>query len=117
MKLNCKPGDLAFVMPRRNGEPCEATGKLVEVMRSAPSCNFQAPDGVWFLADSSRSVPCWLVKCGRPAEHVDLSGGPARSSFFDVMPDSRLRPITDPGDDAVDETLLWLPVPECEAAA
>lgn len=30
--------------------------------------------------------------------------------------DSDLRPIRDPGDDAVDETLLWLPLPTKEHA-
>ncbi len=56
-------------------------------------------------------------------ELLDFSFGPAWT-FKGGVPDAErrmvmdycLRPIRDPGGDAVDETLTWLPVPELERA-
>lgn len=57
----------------------------------------------------------FIVRCveptvsnkGRPGWIVE----PQLGSWRGVQ-DSAMRPIRDPGEDAKDETLLWLPVPE-----
>ena len=118
MKLNCKPGDLAIVLSRRNGAACIATGKFVEVVRStAPSCLSQTPDGLWFKPHpESDSGAIWLIKYQHAELYFSKTGKP-RTSLYDFIPDSRLRPIRDPGPDAVDETLIWLPALKNEGVA
>jgi hypothetical protein len=101
--MNCKPGDLAVVVndldnPRNNGA-------LVKVVCRADRAEYDAPidwdceavstiimerDGVVFRADS----------------------GEGEFGYQDL----ELRPIRDPGEDAKDETLNWLPVPHKEIA-
>lgn len=41
--------------------------------------------------------------------------GPRPAGTMIWMDDYDLRPIIDPGDDATDETLTWLPVPSRES--
>lgn len=93
--MNCKPGDLAVV---RAG--CGFyTDKLVEVMR---------PYGI--VAQQPREGHCWWCKpIGFTPPDCDLTIG----GLF-LFPDQRLKPIRDPGDDAQDESLSWLPVPTTE---
>jgi hypothetical protein len=92
--MNCKPGDLAVVV-RTATEVAELRGKIMK--RHAP------------ISDGTG----W--EWGRPA--WEFEGAPliTRTGFqVDVTDDSCLRPIRDPGDDARDETLDWLPVPKRE---
>jgi hypothetical protein len=105
--MNCKPGDLAVIV--RGRVDTSNVGKFVTVRRAlghfAAGETFRGPDGgmksaptddfYWWIEGPSlrcmeRSVDAW---------HVE---------------DSRLRPIRDPGEDARDETLNWLPVPSQE---
>lgn len=83
MKLNCKPGDLAIIVVPKGISGSEHAGKIVRVttLRLADSWNYEP------------SLP-------------RLDGG-----FYLGIVDEYLRPIRDPGDDAVDETLLLKPVP------
>jgi hypothetical protein len=85
--MNCKPGDLAAIVREMlPGTPCGLIGRHVTLtsldLNDAyePSWNY---DG-----------PTLLTPYGFPAE---------------VIPDRCLRPIRDPGDDAVDESRAWLP--------
>ena len=86
--MNCKPGDLAVIV--RSGQ-LSNIGKLVKVLRGYEG----RPNSWWVCCDS------------------ELQG------FYSAWPagaevgqyDHHLRPIRDPGDDARDETLEWLPVP------
>ena len=62
-----------------------------------------------------------LVPKGRPAygylsNAEDVWHVSAGSRHW-LHSDARLRPIRDPGDDAKDETLSWLPVPSTEKEA
>lgn len=93
--MNCKPGDLALVVKSKVGNE----GKIVRCIRLATPV--EADRVEWW------SGPLW---------HTDvplLSLRPATNVRREVCfaPDSALRPIRDPGEDATDETLLWLPVP------
>lgn len=85
--MNCKPGDLALVVRSILGNE----GKVVRCIRWSEKW-----PGVWVI--------------DRP---IGLLDGCAVS----YAPDWMLRPIRDPGDDAQDETLSWLPVPSTEKEA
>lgn len=91
--MNCKPGDLAVVV---GGRFPQNVGKLVRVIEPQPG----------------RSG-AWLVEClaSMASTYGVLSAGAIATCF-----DAQLRPIRDPGDDAVDETLQWLPAPSKEVA-
>lgn len=88
--MNCKPGDLAVVV--------------------------YDPDG--------RYEGCFLKVLGDSGLRYDGSVyweleplSPAlQAARLDNVCDDYLRPIRDPGDDARDETLEWLPVPTKETA-
>lgn len=91
--MNCVLGDIAHI--KAAGIPGEGpfVGRLVE-------CVEWAFDDDWF-------GPIWLVKpLGWLPPAVDLN----EQGHF-AFPDSLLRPIRDPGPDAVDESLSWKPVP------
>lgn len=84
--MNCKPGDLAMYI----GLNDECRGAIVKVLRptDAPATGKgTAPvPGVWWAIEPSINGNVWCA-------------------------DASLRPIRDPGDDARDQTLDWLPVP------
>lgn len=88
MKLNCKPGDLAIIVIRAGIPGSEHAGKIVQVT-------------------NLRNIDTWTYE----PLLANPSGG-----FYEGIVDDFLRPMRDPGDDAVDETLSWLPVPELERA-
>lgn len=94
--MKCQPGDLAIVvndcsMPINNG-------RLVRVVRKADPREYFNPNVDW---DCAAVSPIWVIR-GHLAE-------PGNEGFG--YRDSELMPIRDPGDDAQDETLGWLPVP------
>jgi hypothetical protein len=91
MKLNCKVGDLAVVVRSVAGNE----GKIVRCLQFIPSHTFVSRDGVIYDADAWETTPVLMGFDGRPTRAKD----------------SNLRPIRDPGDDARDESLSWLPVP------
>lgn len=88
--MNCKPGDLAVIVrpeyPNGDKPDTWALGRIVVCA------------SLYHWA----SVPCWRLVEALIDRHGDELEG---------IPDADLRPIRDPGDDATDETLLWLPVP------
>jgi hypothetical protein len=87
--MNCKQGDLAIVVSFATHP--EHNGKIVRCVRYKPY----------------QSIDAWVID------------PPLESRFphsSDWAADRALRPIRDPGDDARDETLDWLPVPTKELA-
>ena len=82
--LNCRPGDLAVVV---SVPPYAMTRALGSVVRC-----LELVDG------GLGGLPMW---------HVDP---PAANHYWGIG-DRWLRPIRDPGEDARDETLDWLPLP------
>lgn len=98
---NCRPGDLARIVGPR------LYGHLVEVLYATPAHRFALPDGHWHAGRSRQGL--WVVRLlGKPIE-VRLDGGDTRLAQYASMPDSALRPIRDPGEDAKDEMLRPLP--------
>lgn len=89
MKLNCKQGDVAWIV--RASNPANL-GKVVKCVTLLPAHLWNAPGGREYVA------PGWVVD--RPI--TTWSG-----QISNHVPDHQLRPIRDPGDDAVDETLSW----------
>lgn len=88
--MNCKPGDLAVIV-RCERSYCKAhLGKIVRCIQ-LESCDegsmHWATDPKLYATDDGLEI---------------------------VWADEVLRPIRDPGDDATDETLTWLPVPSRE---
>lgn len=118
MELRCRPGDLAVVSGF-----CETAGlrdRYVVVDRFAvygDRC-----DGIAFKP-ACRRTPTWIC---RPASggmlpwSIDVAGGGRAVGPVNVserpIADAVLRPVRDPGNDAQDETLSWLPVPHRETA-
>lgn len=107
--MNCKPDDLAVVIRTRNPNLVD---RLVTVLYAAPvGVRFRLPD-----RQMHQEVPqgFWVCEFCSPVEaKIGLNGGEieARMTRFAPIPDRNLRPIRDPGPDAVDETLLRLPAP------
>jgi hypothetical protein len=85
----CKPGELAVIVRCQAEDSKHHIGKIVRCVRLE-----QTAQGVlgW------RTDPLLTTKAG------------ARIGWDDSV----LRPIRDPGDDAKDETLSWLPTPTQE---
>lgn len=97
--MNCKPGDLAIVVRSYAGNE----GKIVRCVRLLSEAQLWEGPGIDSLISPDWEVDLPLRNCG----------GGMQSS----IPDCLLRPIRDPGDDAVDETLLRLPSPRQEVTA
>lgn len=109
MTLRCKPGDLAVVVGYHPSFP-HITGRLVDVIELTPvGVDFRLPDGKVHL-------PCgagtWVIRFHSPVNLNALRG--RSNAFYACSNDRALRPIRDPGEDAEDETLHWLPVPTTE---
>lgn len=107
--MNCKPGDLARIIAN-SPIVLGLTRDALVTVHAWPPVNRKgfcpAPDGteVRYAADS------WLVEFMSPVIMRRLSGDYLPTKWV-ACRDSMLRPIRDPGDDAQDETLEWLPVP------
>ena len=102
--LNCRPGDLAIVLPPRTANHCNATGRLVTVVRRT-NPPIDREDGQGFQCD----VCEWVIRFQRPIA-ISTGIGHVESTAW-CMHDHRLQPLRDPGEDARDESLSWLPVP------
>lgn len=103
--MNCKPGDLAWIVGL-HPSLAEAEGRIVQLVDAPPVMYDGEP--TWQLA---KRVDITLVGNGRRGDQRFYIG---ESVWFDQLQDKYLRPIRDPGDDAQDETLSWLPVPSTE---
>jgi hypothetical protein len=96
--MNCKPGDLAVIV--RCDEFPENIGRFLTVTEAG-----EIQDGEWVWACISNS----------PLYGQLRHWGCVFTYSAEVWaPDSWLRPIRDPGDDARDETLSWKAVPKPE---
>lgn len=104
--MNCKPGDLAYVTS--GAKTPGLAGRFVIVGEPNPLGRVIV-DGVIF-------------DCPRPGFTCTAADGGTLPTLWDGDVKRRpiaaaiLRPIRDPGDDAQDETLQWLPVPSKEGA-
>lgn len=89
--MNCKPGDAAMVVRVHDPKNSWMLGQVVVCKQLV----------------TEKGVAMWLLE-----EAIEE---PAPSPWaWDCVADACLRPIRDPGDDAQDETLSWLPVPSRE---
>jgi hypothetical protein len=103
--VNCQKGDLAYIFRSEAGN----YGKTVTCIRLAEPEDFARDYEI-----APRAV-CWIVDRdllsvveGRLIDgSIERIERPTR-----ICPDAILRPIRDPGDDAVDETLLMFRIPE-----
>lgn len=88
--MNCKQGDTAYVYRVTHSDYLWMIGQVVKCTRLE-------------------------VMDGRAGWHLE-QGITHNTTVFEWMwvADDCLRPIRDPGDDAQDETLEWLPVPSKE---
>tara|TARA_B100001250_G_scaffold410687_1_gene437636 strand:- start:766 stop:1104 length:339 start_codon:yes stop_codon:yes gene_type:complete len=108
--MNCKPGDIARIV-----HP-SMYGTLVDILHAAPVGNYRLPDGQTGFGDEPG---CWVFKfLGQPKDVPMYNGFKdfigTRKAQYAACHDRWLRPIRDPGDDAVDETIVRLgkPVPD-----
>lgn len=106
--MNCKPNDLAMVCGLV--DDVHINGALVTVLHLAPNVVFRLPDGARHCGGG---VGRWVVDFGRGVMSWTVNGS-QRLARYGVVADRNLRPIRDPGEDAVDETLLRLPAPKRE---
>lgn len=81
--MRCKPGDIARIIDAPRTREIGMVDRLVKVTHRVYSVY-------------------WAI------EHPIPMGNDEFAAYFH---DSLLRPIRDPGDDAQDETLTWLPTP------
>lgn len=108
--MNCKPGDLAVIVRFNPAHP-HLTGRIVEVIEAAPAgVRFRLPDG---RLHNPCSPQGWIVLFQNPVDMTAMRG--RADGLYAVCPDFALRPLRDPGEDAVDETLLILPAPRAPA--
>lgn len=101
--LRNKPGGMAII--KGNTNIPQLNGRIVKTVR--------VESGDMWLVDPVQAVsnlPAGVVfsdgKTSRGGERGDVT----------AIADRCLQPLSDPGDDAVDETLLWLPSPHKETA-
>ncbi|MGN6518702.1 MAG: hypothetical protein ACTHK2_04675 [Dokdonella sp.] len=106
--MNCQPGDLARVIPPGAFEPCPLCGKRALAIRSdlLVVCEelLVAPNGnpMWRIAEPIRTAG--IFPCGTPFTGTCFA-----------IADDLLRPIRDPGEDAVDEMLQRIGAPTYDA--
>lgn len=91
MKLNCKPGDLARVMPNQETIEQGCVDKIIRVLQTVPHM--------------FTGKPCWLYE--GPLFRCQCGCGGIVTALADYV----LCPIRDPGDDAVDEVIIRLGKP------
>lgn len=104
--MNCEKGDLAMIVRGLAGADSRLVGTLVTVGTLHSTSSFFGP--VWNVTHMS------------PHLGVRASGGSGKVTGVGTIgtaghcPDDWLRPIRDPGDEAVDEVLLRVGLPEGE---
>jgi len=84
--MNCRPGELAIIISVL-GYP-RATPVLGTVVRTVALASHHPLTGpMWQLEE-----PVWLL-----------------GESYNLIADAALKPLRDPGDDAIDESRAWLP--------
>lgn len=104
--MTCRKGDLAFVRGCKWTK--ELNDRIVIVVREAQESEWTyAP-----IADRNHGGMVWICKsaAGGMLPLREVSGEMVECEERPIG-DRFLRPIRDPGEDAKDETLQWLPVP------
>jgi hypothetical protein len=97
--MNCKPGDLAFVINDDKG--CEQNiGRIVKVLGPAGR---HSKYGDWSIEPTSGEFLIYQPRTKLVSRYAD-----EKWSWI-VFPDRDLRPIRPQGDDAADESRAWLP--------
>jgi hypothetical protein len=104
--MNCKPGDLARIWTPYDSPNRD---RIVRCLRLLSPGEEMVLGECVFVAASALAT--WAVEGRIVSEGPDggnhiCPGGP--------IPDKYLRPIRDPGDDAKDESMSWIPVPSRE---
>jgi hypothetical protein len=96
--MNCKPGDMAVVVRIPSPEAERNLGMLVRVVRAAPSLSTLDSYRDWWMCEALSPFIGW-----RSGVRLDVPAGTECA-----VPDAVLKPLQDPGDDAVDEMVLKL---------
>lgn len=104
--MNCKPGELAVIV----NEDADCKCNIGAFLKVTKRCDAITPDG-WLFCDATRPLKFFDIDDGKISWAQSSDENPA---YWTTIPDRFLRPIRDPGDDAQDETLSWLPVPTTE---
>jgi hypothetical protein len=95
--MNCKPGDLAVYVGGHLSNP-RNVGRIFQVLRRGNDWHGQ--------------ISWWVKPAGEAYSPTRLKWMSEEGEVLDKL----LRPIRDPGDDATDETLLWVGSPHKETA-
>lgn len=98
--MRCKVGDLAVRIKAFEDSVIPVGAVLRCISYEARSHILFGSRGITSPVDGSWSV--------------DWNGKTGRAGFDFGVPDEHLQPIGNPGDDARDESLSWLPVPSRE---
>lgn len=98
--MNCRKGDIARIvgLPRGLTEANDRFVRVVELAQIGPHVAWRIEGEVQFTIDAD----CWIH--GHPFYKGERVA-------FDSIHDIFLRPIRDPGEDAVDEMVRRFPVP------
>lgn len=91
--MNCKQGDLAIIVRSLAGNE----GRIIRCVKYVPQLRYR------FLDGTQETKPGWLMDEALPTILAD-----EKSPY---IWDCWLRPIRDPGDDAVDEMVKLVPLP------
>lgn len=97
--MNCKPGDLALVVC---SDYPDTLGRICLVLKT----HDVDKEGDW----------CWLCRFPSPVTWQEEDTFRDEKGRSGMIPDAWLRPIRDPGEDATDETLGWVPSPVWQRA-
>lgn len=104
--MNCKPGDLAVIV----GKHALNVNRLVNVLRTYKG---ELIEGIEYYVEPG--IHYWVIESAGASPLMSrMEFGPPIPCKLHVARDASLRPIRDPGDDATDQTLEWLPVPSRE---
>ena len=102
-KLNCRPGDLAFIIAADSVIGRQHIGKIVIVLKRAALGHYRG--GLFEVVGQSD----WFIDfCSGPSL-IPLAGGGTKMSRTGIIRDANLRPIRyQPGDD---QALEWAGLP------
>lgn len=99
--MNCKPEDLAVIV---SATCAENRNRIVQILKPGGVCEYG---------------PMWLVECATPLTVMRPGLDGRWYSFKETracVPDAWMRPIRDPGPDAVDEVIQRVGVPWMQPA-
>jgi hypothetical protein len=93
--MNCKPGDIAYIVVECSSAP--NLGRIVEVLE------YRGEHG-------TGRYPCWLVEASAPLNSFNPETKKPSRSALGIIPDAWLRPIS--GVQIDDETPIETNIPE-----